>query len=157
MIVDGLDLLDLAEGLEPLRNHAFRRECQALIGRGDVLCRKVGAIVELDARADLERVGQACRIGLPAFGEIAFDFGIGARLEAQQRRVVRRKTHQRGEMVGAMAVEVGRVVGHGIAKDASLLRRCILGPGPAGSADEQRCRPQGPAIRFFRSVMSFLP
>ena len=104
-----LDRADVGEGRLAGRHHALRRIAQPVVGRLDVGRGQRRAVVELDARLELERVGHQVGRDRPGLGEIALDLGELVEVEAQQRRIERRGEVQRRVGVAAVAVVVRRL------------------------------------------------
>ena len=115
---------DLADGGEQrcARDHdALRRMRDAIVGRLHVVGGEVGAVVELDALAQVERVLLAVRRDLPALREVRDDRLAVLRAAPQQRVVHRALRPDVGHGARLVDVEVRRRVVHGVAKRAAAL------------------------------------
>ena len=132
--VGRLDLLDVLVLRLARGDHARRRIDDALVGGLDVLGGEVGAVVELDALAQLEGVGEAVLGDLPGLGEVALDLELVVRTrERQQRGVLRRHRVHHGERRGGVAVGGRRLGHHGEVERAAALGRLGLQAAPLAS------------------------
>src|SRR5882672_10109918 len=110
-------------------DHALGRVGDAVVGRLHVLGREIGAVVELDALAQVEGVLLTVGRDLPALREVGNDRLAVLRTAPQQRVVHRALRPDVGHGAGLVDVEVRRRVVHGVAKRAAALG---AGIGPDG-------------------------
>ena len=115
------------------RADAGRREDDLVVGGLDVLRRHLAPVVELDALAELERVGQPVLGDGPALGEITDRLGPGrvGRIDPEQRAVVRGDRVDEPEGLLAVAVVGRRLGGHREDQLPADLR--LLAPRPASA------------------------
>ncbi len=120
--VGRLDRPDVREGGLARGHDACWRIAQAVIGCLHVRGGERRAVVEFHAWMQLEGIGHQVGRDGPRVGEVAFELGEFREIEAQQRRIERRR-----EMQGRVGIAAMAVIVRGLRADRELERSAALG------------------------------
>ena len=115
------DLADRGEQRRAGNDHALGRPRDAIEGGLDVLGGEVGAVVELHALAEVERVLLAVGRDLPLPGQVRDDRLAIARIAAEERVVHRALRTDVGDGARLVDVEVGGRIEHAVAQRPAAL------------------------------------
>ncbi len=143
-----LDGLDRLVGALAERDHRARREDDLVVGGLDVARRHRAPVVEADALAQLEGVGQPVRRDRPGVGQVRNGTRprpVGG-IDAQQRVVVRRQRMDGAERPLAVAV-IGRGLGGHHDDQLASVAGGVLGAGGAEPEHHERGGEQHPEHR----------